>query len=409
MDLQVETNEKNHSSLRIPNIYLPLLLSFILIDEVSNNYIYNVFSTYSGIKVFLLYSSFLLVQIIGSPIQAGYSDFYCRKKSLIISLSSSFLSIILTVLSIINSYFALPLLALVILTKGGLGNNLPLSWAGIADTQTRNFRFSLGLSTAAMALGYFILVLISDFFNGMQAAFIMSIIFIILIYSCIKKFKDIRDMQTKDIFNERSIRISFLGAIVMEIKLLINNFLKIRRTRKALLAFMLWEISFYTALIVDADLQIKDFKNLSISILIGYLFGVLILKFSSRKSDHEMIKIGYILSIISLIPIFLLSPFITTKILMMPCYFVYSLAAAFLAPSLFSILSKERAIHEQGKIYGLIDSTDTVAFLIATLSVMLYNFLKVEPIYLFSFSLLMFIVSWVPYAEFKKTKSEASR
>jgi cell shape-determining protein MreD len=152
-------------------------------------------------------------------------------------------------------------------------------------------------------------------------------------------------------------------------------------------------------------MKIDGFNDLSLSMLLGYFVGVLLLKFS-KKTDLQMIKIGYILSICALVPILLLNFLFNMRILIVSCYFIYSLAAAFLAPSLFSILSRERKPHEQGKIYGLIDSTDTIAFLIASIYLILYNTLHLKPLYLVIFSLTAFIISWIPYAKFKKIKAQ---
>jgi len=390
--------------MRQPIGYLPPPFSIYFIDETCDNYVLNSFSTQSNLFEFVLYSIFLLISIIASPIQAGYSDFYCRKKSLIISLSFSLLSCIFILLSVKNILSSAIFLFLAIFAKAGLGNTLPLAWAAIADTQNKNFRFSLALSTSAMAFGYLVLILIKSFFNN-HAAYVISALFVLLIYFCIRNFRDIRD-QKEHFKPHQSFSLTFIStSIKKEIGLIVNNFLKDRRIRKALSAFFLWEVSFYSALIGDVDMKIKGFNDLSLSMLLGYFAGVLILKFS-KKTDDEMIKIGYIISICALVPIFLLNFLFDIRLLIISSYFFYSLAAAFLAPSLFSILSRERHPHEQGKIYGLIDSTDTIAFLIASIYLIVYNTLQLNPLFLVIFSLTAFIISWIPYAKFKKTKAQ---
>lgn len=390
------------------NRYLPLLLSFIFIDETCDNYLLNAVSNHSNLIEFILYAIFLLTSIVASPIQAGYSDFYCRKKSLIISLSCSLISSVLIFLSFQNVSMPFLFIFLALLLKAGLGNTLPLSWAAIADTQTKNFRFSLGLSTSAMAFGYLMLIAIKTFFEN-HSTFVIVILFLTLIYFCVYFFKDIRDKKELPSYEnsmKNSIhKFSFLASIKNEISLIVNNFLKDSRTRKALTAFFFWEVSFYSALIADIDMKIKGFNDLSLSMLIGYLIGVAYLKFSN-KSDEQMIKIGYVISIASLAPILVLNYVFDIRILMLCAYFIYSLAAAFLAPSLFSILSGERKPHEQGKIYGLIDSTDTIAFLIASIYLIIYNSLQLSQIFLVIFSLTAFLISLIPYAKFKKIKSK---
>jgi MFS family permease len=389
--------------MRQPRGYLPLLLAFIFIDETCSNYILNAFANRTSVLEFSLYLTFLLVSIITAPIQAGYSDFFCRKKSLIVSLSFSLLSCVLVFFSLKNTYSPLIFLFIGIVIKAALGNTLPLSWAAISDTQNKNFRFSLALSTSAMAFGYIVLIIIKRFFTD-HSAFVISVLFAILIYLCIRYFRDIRDKKEHETPQDANTLALFKTSIKEEIKLIINNFLKDKRIRKALSAFLLWEVSFYSALIVDIDMKIDGFNDLSLSMLLGYFAGVLLLKFS-KKTDLQMIKIGYILSICALVPILLLNFLFDMRLLIISCYFIYSIAAAFLAPSLFSILSRERKPHEQGKIYGLIDSTDTIAFLIASIYLILYNTLHLNPLFLVIFSLTAFVISWIPYAKFKKIKA----
>jgi L-asparagine transporter-like permease len=93
--------------------------------------------------------------------------------------------------------------------------------------------------------------------------------------------------------------------------------------------------------------------------------------------------------------------------LMIPCYFVYSIGSAFLVPSLFSIILKEHKPHEQGKICGLMDSTDTVSFLIAVLFSFYYKKLNLNSIYVVYFSFLIFLISMYTYYKFKKSKQNA--
>ena len=383
--------------------YLPILLAFILTNEILDNYILNIFSSLEKQSKFLeftFYLFFLLVQIIASPIQAGYSDFYCRKKSLVVSLSFSAITLIPAFFFFHNIFPSVLVLALMTVIKGGFGNTLPLSWAAIADTQTKNIRFSFGLSTTAMALGYLALILLNNLFKLKDLTIVLFFVFITLALLCVKQFLDIRADKRKDSDAYE------IPSLKNDVKELINNFLKRYRFRKGLKAFLLWEVSFYSIHILDVDLKILKFKGLTLAMIFGYIVGVICLRFA-KKEDYEIIKIGYKISIISILPIFVLFPFFRdVKLIMMPCYFVYALGIAFLVPSLFAIMAKEMESHEQGKIYGLFDSTDTVAFLLSSIVSMLYNYLKLNPIYIVSFSFFIFIISWFPYAKFRNASSE---
>jgi hypothetical protein len=49
---------------------------------------------------------------------------------------------------------------------------------------------------------------------------------------------------------------------------------------------------------------------------------------------------------------------------------------------------------------------DTVAYLIASMVSMTYDYFKLNSIYIVSFSFLVFIISRLPYAKFRKASSE---
>ena len=383
----------------LPKAYLPQLLFFILADEIGTNYIFNIYASLSNGSTYLetfFFIFFLLLQIVFSPIQSGYSDFYCRRKSLVISLSFSAISLIPAFLYFQHSISPLFLLFLIAIIKGVAGNNLPLAWAGIADTQNSNIRLSLGFSTSAIALGYLALIVLRDLFSDKTLAVVIFMIFVLTVFVCIRFFRDIRDKRPTDTtLNKPSLK--------REIRLILDNFLKSKRFRNGLMAFLFWEISFYSAHMLDVDLNIRAFKGLTMAMILGYLIWVFFLWIYRKKEDKQMIKIGYGISVVAFIPIFLFFPFVADlKMVIVSCYFFYALGAAFLAPSLFSMLSKERKTHEQGKIYGLLDSTDAIALLIASLAALIYQWLELKQIVIIFVSLIAFIASWGPYATFKK-------
>ncbi|MGC1879147.1 MAG: hypothetical protein WA347_01860 [Rhabdochlamydiaceae bacterium] len=76
------------------NKFLVLILLFIAFDVICDNYIAGSFSNESTIREFGVFVGLLFLQIIFSPIQAGVSDFYGRKISLIVSIFFSLLSLI---------------------------------------------------------------------------------------------------------------------------------------------------------------------------------------------------------------------------------------------------------------------------------------------------------------------------
>ncbi len=197
----------------------------------------------------------------------------------------------------------------------------------------------------------------------------------------------------------------------LDYQIIKDKFLKSRRLQLGLFGtFLLIEISFYSTHALGVDLLINNFKIVTFSMILGYLVGIGILRFCKNESDENMIKAGFKISIFSFAPLFLYALLFSINNLewiITICYFLYSIGIAFIVPSLFSILSIERDPHEQGKIYGLIDSTDTIALLIAIFAGIIYNYLKLNQITIVLFSFITIVVSTYFYAKFAKTKKEA--
>jgi len=393
---------------RFLNIYLVLLLSFLFSDEICSNYILADFSQFPSGKEFILYMAFLVTVIFLSPIQSAISDLHCRKKSLMVALSFSTISIFIIFISNIFHYTFLSFF-LIILTKGGLGNTLPLSLAGVADTQSGDTRLAMGFCTGAMAAGYLALILFEKFFHKTALPIFLIILFFVIIFLCFKFFYDIRDKGGKTTLkpsgnSKWKVLLKERKLIFHEIKL-ISIELKCKRARRALITFLLWEVSQYSIHMLNVDLQIRQFSNLTASMASGYLIGIFILKLSRKFSDSRMIRVGYSVCLLSILPFFFFTPVVNnTRILMLACYFFYNLGTVFLAPSLFSILAKEREPHEQGKIFGLLESTDTIAFLFASIAAISYNISRLHPIYIVSFSTVVLLLSWVFLKTFEKSQ-----
>lgn len=400
-----------------PNSYFPILLLAILVDEVCSGHLIGTFSERSIVQQSIFYISFLLLQIIASPLQAGFSDFYCRKKSLIASLSFSVISLVFSFFYLEGFFSQILVLSIALFMKSCLGNTLPLAWAGIADINNRNYRLSLGLSTSTIAIGYLTLIGIDSFFEKKQAVFVVFVLYIILIPIVAKYFLDlvdrkkVRDLVFTEAYFEKYKKkyyiSNFFKLVFAESRNIKERFLKCSKFRIGLFGtFLPLEISFYSSHALGVDFAIKKFKIITISMIIGYICGVLMLKFYEKEDDEAMMYRGYMISISSFLPIFLSSVlFSATELrwIITFFYFIYSFGVAFIVPSLFAILSKEREVHEQGKIYGLIESTDTIALLIALLFGVFYNFINNIVVVCF-FSFLMLLMSRLYYARFNKTK-----
>ena len=382
-----------HNLLTKPYVAMIAIFWFIAIDEMGNNSIIDAIASNSSFPHLPIIIIFLTLQFIAAPIQAGRSDYRCRKNSitfsLLITLASLSLFILQPYLSTWSLYIAIYTATLL---KAVFGNTLPMSWAAMADTKQPDFRFSIGFATTGMAGGYLFLSLLSQIplnLSTLQWTWITVAIGILI---------------SSFAFIDRRDRKGCEKPIKKELHEIYTDFILCKRFRRALAAFIFWEWSFYTIFVLDVDMHIELFKYFSITMIAGWVAGILILKFA-KTSDQTMIKIGYYLSVLSLalLTINVLASF-TPKYFQLIFIFFYSIGCAFLVPSLFSILTKERGESEQGKIYGLIDSADTISFALAIALGIIYLDHTMTPTFIYTLSLSILIISIYYYRLFKRSK-----
>ncbi|QVL55797.1 MAG: MFS transporter [Simkaniaceae bacterium] len=383
-----------------PNFYLFYILLFIYGDIACENYIFRTYSSLIPSTEFVLFIGMLLLQVIAAPIQAAFSDLYCRKKSLVISLSASLIAMFFLLLFNLKILFFVPLIFCLSFVKGAFGNTIPLSLAAIADTQDKNYRFSFGLSTLAYTLAYLMMIFAVLFLKEKTAIAIILGFYVIIVFIAIKFFKDIRD---KDI--HVSTHSSVYALVKREIGLVFGD-LKKSFFQNAITAFLLWEISVYCVLLLYVDFNKVDFRLISVTMMLGYGLGILILKFFGEISDKMMSRIGFLLGSVSLIPFYFHFAFHENPnfSLLAGCYFFHSVGMAILPPTLFAMLAKGAKQHEQGRLYGIIESVDTIAFLFSSIAVMIFDFAKLHLAYIISLSFLTIALSWVPFKIYEKTR-----
>ncbi|MCB1106987.1 MAG: MFS transporter [Chlamydiia bacterium] len=388
-----------------PRLYLFHILLFIYGDIACENYILRAYNSLAPSLEFLLFVGILLLQVVAAPIQAALSDLYCRKRSLIVSIVCSLLSLILLLLFNLKILYSIPVIIFLSFLKGSVGNTIPLSLAAIADTQDKNYRFSFGLSTLAYTLAYLMMIFSVLYLSDALANGIIVIFYIIVLFLCITCFKDIRD---RDFHSSRnSQHTSLIKLVSHELSLVVHD-LKKPFFQHAIFAFLLWEISVYCVLLLYVDFNKIDFRIISITMMVGYLFGIYLLKKFNDVSDSKMGKMGMFLGSLSLIPFYFhfLTQFfkLTTQsfpfLVLAGCYFFHSVGMAILPPTLFAMLAKGARQHEQGRIYGVMESVDTIAFLISSISVMIYNFANLKLIYIITLSFVTVVVSWVPFKKY---------
>ena len=388
-------NAKNTIDSKRNILTIGLLFVFITFDIICDNIILNSFNSETLYIEISLFVGLLFLQILASPIQAGLSDFYGRKKGLVVTLSASFLSLVFLFLysSTLFPYFII--LCIVNLIKGLFGNTIPIIWSAIGDTESKNERFFFAIAESAYAVGYLLLLLMDEAAHMNIYLVSLILVSILIIYSCIKKFRDNKDEECKG-------GVSIREHLIKEPRLVIKD-LKDKILRSLFLAFTLWEISLYSILILYTDFRTKDVPYVAIFMMVGYILGSAALKFCERVKDTTLIKYGYIISIFSLMPYIVLAAFnIKVSYLLIAGYFFHAVGNAILCPTLLCLTSERSEPHQRGKRFGILDSCDTLAFLLASIIIIIYKKFDLDLFYMVIWSFVTMLFSWIPYRKFKK-------
>lgn len=384
---------------------LLVIIFFVYSDIICENYLVIVNNRLSHLFSTLVLFVFLTLQIIFSPLQSGFSDFFGRKKSLVISLSVSFLAIVLAFFYMSNVVGLSLILITSNLIKGLWGNTIPISFAAIADTQKDDYRGSFALSSGIYAIAFVTFILIHHFsLSENVLAYIVGGSLLISIFSCITLFKDAEDKTAYLPYREnqrdkKGLLAQILFVSKKEVSLIIKE-ISLSLTRKALVSYLLWETSMYIILISEVDLFRGKGLNFALFMMFGYVMGVIFLKLKWVRNikDRIILKIGYLMSFFSLVPYFILYYFFgDNNVVLGVCYFFHALGNAFLSPTVITILVRGRSSHDQGKLLGLVESSDTVSFFISICIVMILVFFKISLFYLILISFGSFSFSWLFY------------
>lgn len=307
---------------------------------------------------------FLAVSIPFAVFLASLSDFHCRRKVMIFALTSLLLS------GIFIFYFhehGSHWIAYVALACKGIGGNVtPIALASLATIiPSRKFTVSLAIAICAYSLGSWIPIYFRSFEDLALIAVILSFICCMI---AIKWFKeeefDKRKLENSGFSVNKFIRFAF-----SDVKL-IALFCVVTPVILVFLGFIFSEISFYQ-LLLRGEVLIRDnfYSEFSLKMGLGYYFGTGILCVLQYKkfSNTRCLKLGIITAFSGLFLSLMLNLINFDNTLIRDFFTIcFSIGFALLTPALFAMLSRISRLDEQGKIYGLLDSTDTLAILIAT-------------------------------------------
>lgn len=415
-----EQNEKQGST----RMYA-IILCLFLVDLLTENFVVSVFHTLGHLPELVWFFFLMTISIIFAPIQTAASDHFTRKKTIYVALVSNLIAILFGVLFIKSNYSFTWTIPFIIIFKAITGNLVPLGLVTISDMRKKALRpFFLG-TTSVYAFTFIIIKYATAGFNLLTFALLLSIFVITIKVVVHYKFFDVEDKYSDLIHYEDLNRtqhslswsrkaISLIRKIPKTLLLIVTQAkkdtinllkdLKDNSIRHALSGYFCWGISMYCIIVSVVDLNLYKSVLFPLVMMSGFLFGAAVVFFClSKWDDKRVIKWGYFISIISLIPYFIFSwNSNNAGIVLQGCYFFHAAGNAFLSAAFMSFLAKERSHHVQGRTYGLIDSSDTFAFTIGTLIGICIENLLVSTSYLVVISFISFLFSFKYYKRFQK-------
>lgn len=366
-----------------------LLLFFVFVGEVGVASIIYLTSSFTSHPEIIFISVYLL-QFVFSIVQGGISDHSCRKKSLIFA----FCAILFGQLFFLLAFKYFWMISITVLLYGLLGNVTPISRAALVDTHLKNdFRLSVGLSTVAIALGWVLMMYAAYFFAPFTVCLIVTSL-------CLLSIGLTFFLIDKADLDEYSGPKKLVKAIKKDL-LVLASLLRHSWVSWAMLGYLIAETAFYQVFARGkAQIDNPDVRFVITTWVIGYCAGVFLEKIILRNgSEKTGMVLGALISIASMVALI----FITVGKCKAPVFLIstntfFALGFGFFIPCLFSLISKKHGVHVQGKIYGLIDSVDSLALGIAILIIYLsktfpVSYLKISSLFFMVFAFFCFVMT----------------
>lgn len=362
---------------------------------------------------------YYLLTLIGAVPQTGFSDLYGRKRHLLIAATTilGVLGYLLLAMLFVPPSHSLRTLSWwswgvalpICLGLGLAGNLIPIARGGLVDLKVHNFRTAVGLSTVLIGFGWITVVLMS---LAMPSAVVLTLCValqattLILLKRCLSEPLHIQAPLRVPSWTLLSIRHN-IKTIVSSYRWTLSMFL-VAGGASALLAYLFSESAFYPIYsLKEEGTPSFNSKIIGTSMALGYAAGVAML-WLSRCSDRMGIRIGVPISLVFIIAVYLLKLFFAQDVMFferfvfleMALDFVIALGFGFSVPSLFSIMSSNIRDQHAGKLFGAIDTTDTVALGISSYVLYLKDSLRITELGSYNVVLVCFVLSYFFYRSF---------
>lgn len=313
-----------------------------------------------------------------APIQGGLSDYYCRKKSLLFALLIVLIASIFFVFWFV--WHKQVYLYIYIIMLGMAGNVAPIALSAFKDITRKftNFRFFI-----CMALFYYFIGdfghLVSNYFASSKT--ILEVGFFLIIGCIILVFLIFKDAKDREFPEHRP-------SIIEQIKYIYHNFLENKFFMIGLIGFFFLEVSLYQfsfrTEVFDGFLS----RVAPLEMILGVMIGLSFLKFSKIRDEYIFI-FALIGAFICYLVLFIGNFFdFISDIYSMGLLLFFGFNYSLIYSTLYCLFTRKRHHHDHGKIFGLIDSIDSISYFVAIIVVFIIRKVPMQTIWLISLVLL---------------------
>lgn len=331
-----------------------------------------------------------LLAFFCAPIQGGLSDYYSRKKHILFALAINLVSSMLFVFyfSLNNLFY----LIIYILMLGIAGNISPIAIAGFKDITKKfvNFRFFVCMTLFYYFIGDYASVISSKLIKPLSILIIAFALLVICILLIVFLFKDTKDKNEIEKLS-----------IAHQIKYIFHNFLKHKFYIVGLFGYFLLELAFYQFAFRSEVFSGFISRIAPLEIIVGAILALIFFKF--LKINDEKV---FTYSICAIFISFLLLLFLELLKIEKAIFFIFLMiffgfSYSLFYSSIYSFFTRKRHHHDHGKIFGLLESMDSISYLLAIILVLFFKNIIPATIWLISLIIaslsIIFLIKFLKY------------
>ncbi len=321
--------------------------------------------------MYLLFVFWTVLQMICAPVQGTLSDLYCRRKGLLIAVAGVLVSCLFILSGLLlceDPKKEIWVFVVGIAIDAVFGNSNTIGRAALIDSRfAGDARKALGYSFMAQGLPWVVVFAYCWFLPDLYM--FMVVLNLLCLILCFFYFEDKRD---EDPLREQRL-------FWARMKKLFSLFYS-PTFRWAIIAFLISQIGFeYFFFHEDHHISLRVSRFVFTLLGFGYFSGAFLQNFIEVQTQNlrKVVLAGFWISIFgfAIIPVFFhmgCNFFGNPQEILEGVAALLMMAAGFYFPSLYTLFSKGRPIHEQGKLFGFLESIQNLSEVIPPLLVLLW-------------------------------------